>query len=281
MIQYLFIDSIDRNTPYGNAYSVTLKSDVKNVTQIDLVSASVPNVLFNITQGNNIITCDDVDYSIPLGGYNAVQLAAAITTSIPHMCDYVPLSYQGLFVFSNLNSQFTLTLNTPELKQRLGFTENTVTSVKSESHPLGQYYTGYIASSTTDINLTTSQYALLDIDELRTDAFVGAHVTRTFGPIPMDVPCGSIKTFKEQSDYSYSVFFKSPIPKLSRLTIRWTDADGNMLPFNGLERNSIVLRAHTLDYRDEYEEEMIPMKKIPILYILGIVLVLVILLVSL
>ena len=279
MIQYVYVDSIHRDTQYGNAYSVTLKSDIKNIKQVDLVSASVPNVLFNITQGLNVLNCDGVDYSIPIGGYNAVQLAAAITTSIPHMCDYVPLSYQGIFVFSNLNSQFTLTFNTPEIQQRLGFSNSTVVSKNTD---MRQYYTGYVVSSDVIIDLTTSQYALLDIDELRTDAFVGSTVSRTFGPIPMDVVPASVKSFKENSDYKYSVYFKSPVPKLSRLTVRWTDADGNMLLFNGLERNSFVLRMHTLDYPDEYEEpEILKGGTIPVMYVLGIILVLVILLVSL
>lgn len=279
MIQYVYVDSINRNTPYGNSYSVNLKSDIKNITQVDLVSVNVPNVLYNITRGLNVLNCDGLDYSIPIGAYNAVQLAAAITTTIPHMCDYVPLTYQGMFVFSNLNSQFTLTFNTPEIQQRLGFSNTIITANNTDLRP---YYTGYVVSSDVIIDLTTSQYALLDVDELRTDAFIGSTVSRIFGPIPMDVVPSTVKSFKENSDYKYSVYFKSPIPKLSRLTVRWTDSDGNMLLFNGLERNSFVLRIHTLDYPDEYEEpEILKGGSIPVMYVLGIILVLVILLVSL
>lgn len=266
-IQYVFVDSVQRATPYGNNYTIDLTSDIKNVKQVDLVSASVPNVLFNITSGINCITCDGVPYSIPIGGYNAVQLAGAITCATPHKCDYVPLPYQGIFVFSNLNSSFTMTLNTPELQQRLGFSTKTVTSVSPVGTLLSEYYASCagVAWSDQTVDLTTAQYAFLDIDEFRNNSLVDAKVrgsttgnyggdtiARTFAPIAMDVPPASIKTFKETSDYGYSVEFPgTPIPKISRLTVRWTDSQGKLIPFNGLERNSFLLRVHTVESPDD------------------------------
>jgi hypothetical protein len=60
--------------------------------------------------------------------------------------------------------------------------------------------------------------------------------------IPMDVPGGSIKNYKETSDYKQYVEYDYPIVKLDRLTVRWVDKNGQLLNFNGFDNNAFTLR---------------------------------------
>ena len=56
---------------------------------------------------------------------------------------------------------------------------------------------------------------------------------------------GQIKRFKQMTDYHMKVDFPSPIPQVDRLTVRWTDRNGQLISFNGLEDNSFALKIHT------------------------------------
>jgi hypothetical protein len=93
----------------------------------------------------------------------------------------------------------------------------------------------------------------LDIQEFRTTSVLdakklvngtteGSSIRSSFGMIPMDVPGGSIKNFKETSDYKQYVEYDYPIVKLDRLTVRWVDKNGQLLNFNGFENNAFTLR---------------------------------------
>ena len=58
----------------------------------------------------------------------------------------------------------------------------------------------------------------------------------------MDVMSGSIKTFKENNDYSFSIDYPEQVTKLSKLTVNWRDINGNLVNFNGANNNSFVLK---------------------------------------
>jgi len=59
---------------------------------------------------------------------------------------------------------------------------------------------------------------------------------------PLDVPPGTYKVYEDNTDPFIKAVFPQRIPKLSKLTIRWQDASGNLLSFNGVEQNSVLLR---------------------------------------
>lgn len=272
-ISYLFIDSNNRESQFSNSYTVYLTRDLRNIKQVDLVQASVPNVVTNISNGTDVITYDDsLTVSIPSGFYNSFELADALSNVLPSQCQYHV--EQGFFTFSNTSS-FSLQFNTPEIRKCLGISSDQI--INSVTN---------IITSDLIADLSTSQSVFLDIDELRNDTlidtksksnFPGTTVSRFFAPIPMDVQPGYLKTFSENRDFSYSIQFDTALPRLSRLTIRWTDADGQILNFKGYERNSFLLRVHTDD----------PLTNTPILkqdrtqmIVLGIILFLIFLLVS-
>lgn len=274
-VTHLFIDSNNREGKYSNEYTVYLTKDLKNITQVELVHASVPNVVYNITDGIDCVSVGSTLYSIPNGFYSAYQLATQLTASVPLTCQYIP--EQNKFRFSN-TSAFTMTFNNQEIQKRLGFeTSDEYVSVNN------------VVQSEKNADFSTSQFVFLDIDEFRIDSlidtksnrnFPGTTVTRFFAPIPMDVEPAYLKTFSENKDFKYSVTYTTPIHRLSRLTVKWTDANGIPLNFDGAERNSFLLRIHTLDSNVTELVPKVNESKVPYYVGIAVVLFLVFLLVS-
>jgi hypothetical protein len=254
----IFADSNNRDSniyPSGNKYVLHLTRPIKNIERIELVSARVPNTMYNLTNGTNIFSANSVNVSINPGFYSVFNLAAAVTmaTNSPSL-DYLPA--EGHFVFSN-QSEFSLQISSQEFATMVGLPVGTTIS-SSLATSLDSAYTGkYIIKSQTLVDMSLNDYVFLDIEELRTPFHVdtgalqgttgtisGANVNRAFAPIIMDVGSACIKNFHENKDYKISATYPEPINSLQRLTVNWTDRFGNPLDFQGWNTNAFVLRIH-------------------------------------
>jgi hypothetical protein len=177
---------------------------------------------------------------------------------------------EGKFLFTgNLTSVTTLT---QEIAEILGLPLGTTPSSPIANNAVynGLYPTAnaYVVSSNI-VSLEINDYIWLDIEEFRTPFTAdarklvlnpqGVYTTtsntsaRSFAVIPLDVPSGVIKAFKEYTDYPVHVKFPSRLDSLDRLTISWLDRNGNPLDFRGLDVNSFTLRLHTVHVPDEVE----------------------------
>jgi hypothetical protein len=255
VIKYVYADSTNRDSnlyPSGNAYTLYLTNPVKNIVRIDLVAAKVPNTMFNVNNGSNFIN----SISILPGYYSAEGLASAITSSSGGFINVVYLSDQGKFLFSNV-SAFTVTPNSAEARATLGITRSSLLSSRASLNPVYAkdpvYSSSNIALSDTIVNLSINEYVFLDIQEFRTTSVLdakklingtteGSSIRSSFGMIPMDVPGGYVKNYKETSDYKQYVEYDYPIVKLDRLTVRWIDKNGQLLNFNNFDNNAFTLR---------------------------------------
>jgi hypothetical protein len=262
----LFADSRNRDLtlyPSGNSYVLHLTTPVKDIERVDLVSARVPNTMFNLTQGSNLMTINSTsNVSLNPGFYSVYGLAQALTaafvaaggTIAGAIAEYAP--DEGHFIFSNPTS-FTLFVHSQELATMLGLTRGTLYTSALAGPTDPTYATKYIVRSTTLINMSLNEYVFLDIDEFRTPSHVdtgaitgplgtvsGSNANRNFAPVMMDVGSACIKNFHECKDYQVSVTFPEPISVLQRLTVRWVDSTGAPLNFRGWETNAFVLRIH-------------------------------------
>jgi len=235
-----------------------------SVVRVDLVNAKVPNTLYNITAGTNIFTFNSVQYSIAPGYYSSYGLASALTNTTGNSALSVTyLVDEGRFVFTAA-AQFTMSAVTLELQTALGVAAGTLTSFTAASSPIyvnDPTYTGLsMYKSTTLVVLNVTEYVFLDIEELRTTSVLdakklingttdGSTIRSTFGMIPLDVTSGSIKNFKEGSDYSQYLEYVTPIPKIQRLTVRWTTSKGASVNFQGYDTHAFTLRVHC-EYRE-------------------------------
>lgn len=253
----IFADSDNRDItlyPNGNNYVLHLTRPIKNIERIDLVSARVPNTMYNLTDGSNVFSFNASNVSLNQGFYSAYTLAQAVTSNATVTLDYLP--QEGHFIFSSLSS-FVLKIQSAEFGTMVGL-ENGKTYTASPATTLDPSYAGkYIVKSTTLVDFSLNEYIFLDIDELKTPFHVdtgalkgttgtisGSNANRTFAPIIMDVGSACIKNFHENKDYRISVDYPEPINSLQRLTVRWVDKSGNLLDFRGWNTNAFVLRLH-------------------------------------
>lgn len=279
-VKYVYVDSTNRDIdlyPSANSYTLHLTNPLHSIVQVDLVNAKVPNTMYNLTSGSNVFIWTNTsnalapvtsNVSIAPGFYSTWTLAQALTASGGYLFCVEYLEAEGKYLVSSNVASFTVQATTSEMQTMLGISSGTKSSFLYSSDPIYNQNLNYIGKSlykTSKIsNMSLNESVFLDIDEFRTTSVLdakkmvgpttdGQSIRSTFGMIPMDVASGQIKNFKESGDYKQFIQFDSPIPKVSRLTIRWTDARGQLLNFQDFNLNSFTLRIHC-----EYPKEPTP-----------------------
>jgi len=259
----IYIDSTRRSNiyPSGNSYTIFIQNPLKNVTQVDLVSAVVPNTMYNITNSNifNVTDFGGTLYknvSIEPGFYSACSLVNAINNNQNTVVASLPEG-EGKFVISNVypfTNGFQITNVSNEFSNITKIQATLTTKLGGDGINL-LYSNNYYVKSQSVLNMhPTGNFVFLEIDELRPpfpiDAVqdpLNSESFLKFATIPIDTVSGTMKTFKEMTDYKISVNYPTPIDKIDRLSIKWLDTNGNILNFNGVDQNSIILRFYTLD----------------------------------
>lgn len=273
-VKYVYVDATNRDTtlyPSGNSYTLHLTNPLHSIIQVDLVAAKVPNTMFNLTSGSNVLIFTNLsnvlapitsNISIPPGYYSATGLAQALVNSSGVLFCMDFNQDEGKYLVSS-NVQFNLQGTTSEIRTLMGINSGTLSSFyysTSDVYARDTTYAGrWLYKSNKIVNFTVNEYVFLDIEELRTtsvldakkivgDTTDGSSIRNSFGMVPMDVPSGIVKNYKEGADYRQYIMFTSPIPKISRLTIRWVDARGQPVNFQGFDNNAFTLRFHC-EYR--------------------------------
>lgn len=261
----VYADSRNRDSklyPSGSSYVLHLTNPLKAVTQVDLVAAEFPNTFHNLLDGKSCITFNGTDFHLNPGYYTAGGLAGEINTRFTTLNSNSNLYYitsQGKFLFVS-GTSFTLSISN-SISKLLGITAGTFTSASTGTDQvLTQVYGpgSWFIKSNTIGDFSTNEFIFLDIEELRTPTtsealamrpdgsgtFTGANARNSFGMIPVNVNSGAVKSFNEGSDFEIKIEYPHPIDTVSRLTIRWVDASGQPLNFNGIENNAALLRFH-------------------------------------
>jgi hypothetical protein len=220
---------------------------------------------------NSVTTTKLKNVAFNPGFYSTCSLVDTFnnTNQVPN----VTLSYldsEGKFIFTgNLTSVTTLTQEIADiLGLPLGTTLARPIATNAVYQGLYPSANAYVVS-TNIVSLEMNDYIWLDIEEFRTPFTTdarklilnpqGVYTTtsntsaRSFAIIPMDVPSGDIKAFKEANDYPIYVSFPSRLDSLDRLTISWLDRNGKPLDFHGLDVNSFTLRLHTVHVPEQVE----------------------------
>ena len=270
-VKNIYVSSTNRNLtqdPYGNSYTLYLSTPIKDITLVELVYASVPNTMYNLTNGSDVIGFTDTSGSaitlqtLPSGFYGATGLATEITNACFPQSNVVTtwLQNEGVFMFSRTIDNFQMNVVTQQMASLLGFPgPGLYDSVDSATTPYAnnlRYAGRYFLKSPQIADLVVNDGVFLDIQELRsifnecapqgTPYTSATNASRSFGMIPMDVVSGNIKKFKKMNDFDSQIDYIYPIQKLDRLTVRWTDKNNNLLDFNGANDNAFILRFHTL-----------------------------------
>ena len=266
-IKNVFVASENRDTtlyPGGNSYVLHLTTPIKDIFKVELIHASIPNTIYNLTDGANVLATNVGGtinvFSLTPGFYSATTLASEITDTISNISgisvQYISQFGKMLFYSDSTDPNFAIQTDSEELAQMLGIDDATpYGNVVLPSAPTGtnvplywdhaRYVDKKFFHSERVVNLLPNEEGIfLDVEELRTrlnedaksitgDTYSGQNISRTFGMIPMDVNSGTIKRFKKMSDYDYEIQYPQVIRKLDRVTVRWTDRSGQLINFNG------------------------------------------------
>lgn len=199
-VKNVFVTSENRDTtlfPYGNAYTLYLTNPIKNIKKVELLYASVPNTLLNLTSNANFISFSNTttqvmsnlsnltSFSIAQGFYGASGLATDITNAISN-ATAISVSYlssEGKFLFTRATSTgpFTMCIRTAEAARLLGFSDSVVNTAINSVNVAVQTtlnvpiysdsvtYRGLeFIKSTTIADLNVAEGLFLDVEELRT-----------------------------------------------------------------------------------------------------------------
>jgi hypothetical protein len=199
-VKNVFVTSENRDTtqfPYGNAYTLYLTNPIKNIKKVELVYASVPNTLFNLTSNANFISFSNTttqvmsnlsnltSFSIAQGFYGASGLATELTNAVGN-ASAITVSYlssEGKFLFTRAvaTGPFTMCIRTAQAANLLGFPASVVGTAINSANVAVQTtlnvpiysdnvtYRGLeFIKSTTIADLNVAEGLFLDVEELRT-----------------------------------------------------------------------------------------------------------------
>jgi len=292
---YVHVNSANRDQikyPSGNTYSMYLTNPVKNVKQVEVIVARIPNTLYNITSSGSpqIIFNGTTNITIPVGFYSDPTTLANVIQNYLLSGPFTWLPAEGKFLYLSENPD-TIQVLTDDVATILGFDLNVQTASLISSDPsiYAPGYTYFIKSQFIG-DMTKNDFIFLDIPELSHTKFQDAvsnpqmttrtidkngnvvnistgngkpSLTGVFTGITMDVAPNTVKIFKN-NDYPISISYDPPLSQVSILTMNWYDKNRNLVNFQGLEDNAVILRftvdkdpPKELDWIDEIKEKQI------------------------
>lgn len=249
---FVHVDSKNRDLkqfPYGNTYVLNFSKPITGVVSVDLVSARVPNSMYNLTSTTANLTTSFTTspFFLEPGFYSASTLEYELNRRLLPGNEYIHYAEQeGKFYYLTNTPGSNVFTQSPELAKMLGLTVNKVYTVSPIDVSINTFYYGVKSERVIDFSL--NEYVFLDIEEFRGPHFCDLSplpADNMFAVIPMDVYSGQIKTFKETSDYVISRKLSNKYTTLSKLTVRWYDKNLNLLNFQGFENNGFVLRVYS------------------------------------
>lgn len=258
----LYADSKNRDAnvyPSGSSYVLHLTNPIKNIAQVDLVSAKVPNTVYNLTNGTAALTLGSTVMNFKPGFYNSCALETEINTRLGNQTSNVKwIGTEGKFLFQS-SGPFSISVSN-SISKLIGLPAGTHNGVSATTDPVYAQTLGtaYFIKSSAIGDFSTNEFIFLDIQELRTPGmaealsmrsdgsgtFNGGNARNSFAAIPMNVNSGGVKLFSEGGDYEMKAEYPHPIDVVSRLTISWIDGSGQPIDFRGFENNAFVLRFH-------------------------------------
>jgi hypothetical protein len=260
-VSYIHVDSRNRDTalfPFSNTYTVFLNTPITNVTRVDLVTAIVSNPF---STGNAYIWLDITELRTPstydarkLTLTNVGPLASPIVpiATISSLVSSTTLAGQANQVYTNIAS--TATGNGTGARftvSRNGTGVPAVTLVTGgNGYSVGNTITlaGATVGGATPADNITFTVATIGTNQIQRNQTSSQTPATSFAVIPLDVPVNFQRTFKEASDYAWSVTYPSRLDSIERLTVRWLDNSGAIVNFGNAaayDPNMFVLRVYT------------------------------------
>jgi hypothetical protein len=249
---FVMIDSTHRNVqefPDPSNYRIPFSTPFKEVAELELIQASVPNSVYTITSTNQtILFREETDTllgsapiktaTVPIGMYSSAQLLAAVEQA---MNDAGSRLYQ--VTQEPATQHVILAIRTPGPSQ--------VFSVDPASTLLGLLgFSGALTGSTSyrstkALANTPHPYVLLHLDNIPS-RMIGSHTSSQGAllPIFLNVPYFERKVFSSTHEFQHVVHFVPPLESLTFLSISWKTWDNHAVSF-GSQNHQLLFRIST------------------------------------
>lgn len=254
---YVVIDSNARNLseyPSESNYRVSLPTSFKEVVELELLQASVPNCIQTVTATANVIVFQEsadtllsvaptLRATVAPGVYERADLLSAVQTAMNAVSSF---SYRVTLQPNThritvarhapgASDVFTLHADAPQsLATVLGFDARTYTG--NTSYEADRPYEDQ-----------PHPYVLLHLENVPSRV-MGSHTACTGAYLPVffdhGTPLWSRKVYSSALDFQHVVTFVPPLESLSVLHIHWKTADNEDVPFSG-QNHQLVFRIAT------------------------------------
>jgi hypothetical protein len=240
----IVVDSKDRDKslyPLANKYEMKLPNEVSDVMSAKLISADIPLSMYMVNDFFNTlnIVYNGSPYNIVLdnGDYTDGGLATMMTTRLNAVVgsNTFSVSYNANtdnYTFAAAQS-FSMTFGGSKnsLDTLLGFEKQQYTSSATGSAPFAN-----VIKSVYRKNLKYNNYAIMYIDQFDNYQSPSTELDRCFAVIP------SVYNQQSFSDHpELKKVFSPPIPRLTRLFVRFLDRYGNPYDFENIEHRFEIL----------------------------------------
>lgn len=253
---YIVIDSRDRNHDLfanPNNYQVEFDNVLKSIISIELISAELPTVQYNINANNNLLHFnqggDTLIAEVVIGQYDLVTdlrdaIQTALNTATDSEGDYT-------VTISTVTRKFTITKGSGTFElEFLGDSE-----VFVEGQTRTKYLTNSIGSiigfsridlsgaltytGTNQYSLSGENYVLLYIKELENLESVSGNATihDTFTKINLDSTSNNVKFYNQLDEYISRVIFTPPLASIGQMIIKFYNYNGTLYDFGGREHS--------------------------------------------
>lgn len=268
---YIVIDSRDRNNdlyPNTNNYQIEFDNVLKSVISIELVSAELPVVQYNINPNNNVLYFDEggdeLQAVIQQGQYDTIaDLATGVQDALNNAVDS---SMDYTVTYSTITRKITITKGSGIFNMRfVGETENFVHEQTRTKYPVGSIgpvlgfsrndLTGALSyTGDNQYNLSGENYVLLYIKELENLESVSGNsvIHDTFTKINLDSNSNNnMKFYKQLDEYISRVSFTPPLASIGQMIIKFYNYDGSLYDFGGRE-HSLYFKITCFNQPTEY-----------------------------
>ena len=254
---YIVIDSRDRNHdlyPNPNNYQIEFDNVLKSVVSIELVSAELPAVQYNINENNNILHFTEgattLQAEVTIGQYDdiadlSVALQTALNTAIGSSADYT-------VTYSTITRKFTITKGSGTFELKFVGDSETFVHEQTRTTYLEKSIGSVIGFSRNDLtgslsytgdqqyNLGGENYVLLYVKELENLESVSGNsvIHDTFTKINLDTyNDNNVKFYNQLDEYISRVSFVPPLASLGQMIIKFYNYNGSFYDFSGREHS--------------------------------------------
>lgn len=223
MHSVLLIQSKDRLSGTHNNFTVKLPNPYSNVRAIKLLSAFIPNTVYNITSSNNTFIFNEggsnLTATLTAGAYSVFDLVTELETKLDAAgANTYTVSYSAVTFKLTITSTANYTIIGGTILNILGFE--------------AQLVAGLTFSSTYAVRLHIPKSYMVQIKELANDN-VRTTASNQYSNFIITSQVNSSDIDYHYHNTHYNVYVNSNIPTLTQLSISIFDENGSLLDLNG------------------------------------------------